>query len=201
MILFVFYSFRWGSSPICKSSANLINLDSNAEDSIFEKTRIRNISKIDPRIVADVQSKGLASRIVKYHENESRLNRSMSAHNLYSKPGQFPLVTLKKTELPYRATKQNVSMTRIAPPGKQNIFVKAMGPTIFQSQINLFFVATACPVCCDQILSWDCIEAMMIYRVKTNQLFILRQQKMIWLLREVFWMFLKRFLVNELIAT
>lgn len=77
----------------------------------------KNITKIDARIAADVQSKGLASRIVKYHESGTRLNRSMSAHNLYSKPGQFPAVTLKKTDLPYRATKQELSMIRIPPPG------------------------------------------------------------------------------------
>lgn len=81
-------------------------------------TKLKYITKIDARIAADVQSKGLASRIVKYHENGTRLNRSMSAHNLYSKPGQFPAVTLKKTELPYRATKQEMSIIRIPPPGK-----------------------------------------------------------------------------------
>uniref|UniRef100_A0A1I8MAT0 Uncharacterized protein n=1 Tax=Musca domestica TaxID=7370 RepID=A0A1I8MAT0_MUSDO len=103
-------SFRWGSSHFsnsrqrCNSSINLVNLDSTV------------VSKIEPRIFADVQSKGLASRIVKYHENESRLNRSMSTNSLYTKPGQFPIVTLRKTELPFRATKQCVSMTRIVPP-------------------------------------------------------------------------------------
>ncbi|XP_073837245.1 uncharacterized protein isoform X2 [Musca autumnalis] len=104
---------RWGASPFSSSkqrsnsSINLINLDSS-----------NVVSKIEPRVFADVQSKGLTSRIVKYHENESRLNRSMSTNCLFSKPGQFPIVTLQKTELPFRATKQNVSMTRIAPPDK-----------------------------------------------------------------------------------
>ncbi|XP_075144794.1 uncharacterized protein LOC142219911 [Haematobia irritans] len=109
-------SFRWGTTP---SKRSRINLDST-DDSLLEMSRFKNASKIECRIVTDVQSKGLASRIVKYHENESRLlNRSMSAHNLYSsRPGVFPLVTLKKTELPHRATTQQQTMTRIAPPDK-----------------------------------------------------------------------------------
>lgn len=41
----------------------------------------------------------------------------MSTNSLYTKPGQFPIVTLRKNELPFRATKQCVSMTRIVPPG------------------------------------------------------------------------------------
>uniref|UniRef100_A0A1A9ZJQ0 Uncharacterized protein n=1 Tax=Glossina pallidipes TaxID=7398 RepID=A0A1A9ZJQ0_GLOPL len=91
-----------------------------ARNLLRESSRSQNnISKIDSRIFADVQSKGLASRIVKYHENESRQNRkNMSAYNLYIKPGQFPVVNLNKTQLPLRATKQTVSMTYIAPPDK-----------------------------------------------------------------------------------
>uniref|UniRef100_A0A1A9VPI6 Uncharacterized protein n=1 Tax=Glossina austeni TaxID=7395 RepID=A0A1A9VPI6_GLOAU len=90
-----------------------------ARNLLRESSRSQNnISKIDSRIFADVQSKGLASRIVKYHENESRLNRNMSAYNLYIKPGQFPVVNLNKAQLPLRATKQTVSMTYIAPPDK-----------------------------------------------------------------------------------
>lgn len=56
---------------------------------------------------------------MKYHEKGTRLNRSLSVNSLYNKPGQFPVVHLKKTELPIKATKQNLSMTRIAPPGKR----------------------------------------------------------------------------------
>ncbi|XP_013108830.1 uncharacterized protein LOC106088075 [Stomoxys calcitrans] len=119
-------SFRWGLTPISKrsrsNSTNLIHLNASSDESLSEKSRHRSVLKIDPRIAADVQSKGLASRIVKYHENESRLNRSMSAHNLYSRPGLFPLITLKKTELPHRATNQQPTMTRIAPPDKSMFY-------------------------------------------------------------------------------
>ena len=118
-------SFSWGSSWSLKarnnSSISLNNTNSSAgcnnRTNICLNPKTKNITKIDARIAADVQSKGLASRIVKYHESGTRLNRSMSAHNLYSKPGQFPVVTLKKTELPFRATKKELSMIHIPPPG------------------------------------------------------------------------------------
>lgn len=127
LIIFLkkFISFSWGTSmsprhrsnsSFCLNNTHSTTVDGNNR-SIAVSPKSKNVSKIDARIVADVQSKGLASRIVKYHESGTRLNRSMSAHNLYSKPGQFPVVTLKKTELPYRATKQELSMIRIPPPG------------------------------------------------------------------------------------
>ncbi|KAM7360767.1 uncharacterized protein ACRADG_007619 [Cochliomyia hominivorax] len=122
-------SFSWGTSlspkhrsnsSLCLNNTHTTN-DANKKP-ILVSPKFKNVSKIDARIVADVQSKGLASRIVKYHERGTRLNRSMSAHNLYSKPGQFPAVTLKKTELPYRATKQELSMIRIPPPEKSSFY-------------------------------------------------------------------------------
>ncbi|KAI9576083.1 mucin-5AC [Glossina fuscipes] len=121
-------SFPWGICDISprkskdKSTfaySNSTMGEYKARNLLRESSRSQNnISKIDSRIFADVQSKGLASRIVKYHENESRLNRNMSAYNLYIKPGQFPVVNLNKSQLPLRATKQTVSMTYIAPPDK-----------------------------------------------------------------------------------
>ncbi|XP_037956217.1 nuclear pore complex protein DDB_G0274915 [Teleopsis dalmanni] len=117
-------SFRWGGSPMNvknhNSNVNISNAQSELcnvtrNSSLLQRSKV-NISKIDPRMYIDVQSKGLASRIVKYHERGSNLHRSMSMNNIYNKPGQFPIVNLKKTELPYRAIKQNVSMTRIPPP-------------------------------------------------------------------------------------
>lgn len=118
-------SFSWGSSwsPIARSNSSISlnntnpSVRCNNRTNICSSPKTKNITKIDARIAADVQSKGLASRIVKYHESGTRLNRSMSAHNLYSKPGQFPVVTLKKTELPFRATKKELSMIHIPPPG------------------------------------------------------------------------------------
>ncbi|XP_036344066.1 nuclear pore complex protein DDB_G0274915 [Rhagoletis pomonella] len=121
--------FRWGGSPI--STKNLSNSSINlngtgappkSKSTITSPQRARmNLSKIDPRIYADVQSRGLVSRIVQYHENGSRLNRSMSASNLYGKNGHSSIAQLQKSELPYRATQQNVLMTRIAPP-KKSVF-------------------------------------------------------------------------------
>ncbi|XP_054733395.1 mucin-5AC isoform X2 [Anastrepha obliqua] len=119
--------FRWGGSPISpKNRSNSITCLNN--NSAMHKSRSTatqrarmNLSKIDPRVYADVQSRGLVSRIVQYHENGARLNRSMSAGNLYSKSGQSSIAQLQKTELPYRATQQNVSITRIAPP-KKSVF-------------------------------------------------------------------------------
>lgn len=70
-----------------------------------------------------MRSRGLVSRIVQYHENGARLNRSMSAGNLYNKSGQSSLTQLQKSDLPYRATQQNVSMTRMAPTSKLLVFM------------------------------------------------------------------------------
>ncbi|XP_037923664.1 mucin-5AC [Hermetia illucens] len=109
--------FPWGGkmSP-AKSSAGTSN------GSILQKSVPKVASpmrKIDPRVYTDVQSKGLASRIVKYHENSSKLNRSMSVGNLYSKPGQFPVVHLKKAEVQVNPRRTpSLSTVRIAPPEK-----------------------------------------------------------------------------------
>lgn len=118
-------SFTWGSSwyPKTRSNSSIcLNNTEGTKTNLSLNPKLKNVTKIDARIAADVQSKGLASRIVKYHETGTRLNRSMSAHNLCSKPGQFPVVTLKKTELPFRATKQELSMIRIPPPGINKFF-------------------------------------------------------------------------------
>ncbi|XP_058824964.1 mucin-2 [Topomyia yanbarensis] len=76
---------------------------------------------IDPKIYTDAQSRGLVNRLVKYHDKtQSPLNRSQSVTSLYSKPGQFPVVHLKKTEIKYSPRRNNSSITsvRIAPPEK-----------------------------------------------------------------------------------
>ncbi|XP_014095830.2 ice-structuring glycoprotein [Bactrocera oleae] len=118
--------FRWGGSPISpknRSNSSLgINSSSANRNRATSPQRTRlNLSKIDPRTYADVQSRGLVSRIIQYHESGSRLNRSKSTSNLCSKSGKSSIAQLQKTDLPYRATQQNVAMTRIAPP-KKSIF-------------------------------------------------------------------------------
>lgn len=133
-------SFSWGSSSISpkqrsNSSYCLNNTERNVSRTILTSPKNKHVTKIDARIVADVQSKGLASRIVKYHESGTRLNRSMSAHNLYSKPGQFPVVTLTKTDLPYRATKQTLSMTRIAPPEKSMFYGNSLSSLLRSNSV------------------------------------------------------------------
>lgn len=80
---------------------------------------INNKSIIDPRIYTDIHSKGLASRIVKYHDDSLKLNRSLSAGSLYNKPGQFPIVHLNKNQIQYKANRSRpASVVRIAPPDK-----------------------------------------------------------------------------------
>ncbi|XP_039967166.1 nuclear pore complex protein DDB_G0274915 [Bactrocera tryoni] len=118
--------FRWGGSPISQknrsNSSICLNSSSANKSTATSPQRARlNLSKIDPRTYADVQSRGLVSRIIQYHESSSRLNRSKSTSNLCSKSGQYSIAPLQKTDLPYRATQQNVAMTRIAPP-KKSIF-------------------------------------------------------------------------------
>ncbi|XP_055641898.1 nuclear envelope pore membrane protein POM 121 isoform X2 [Toxorhynchites rutilus septentrionalis] len=78
------------------------------------------LSRIDPQVYTDAQSRGLVNRLVKYHDkSQSTLNRSQSMTNLYTKPGQFPVVHLRKTEIKY-SPRRNSSITsvRIAPPEK-----------------------------------------------------------------------------------
>uniref|UniRef100_A0A0A1WVD0 Nucleoporin NSP1 n=1 Tax=Zeugodacus cucurbitae TaxID=28588 RepID=A0A0A1WVD0_ZEUCU len=121
--------FRWGGSPISphnrSNSSSCLNSSStfykNRSTATSPQRTKLNLSKIDPRTYADVQSRGLVSRIIQYHESGSRLNRSKSTSNLCSKSGQSSMVQLQKTDLPYRATQQNVTMTRIVPP-KKSIF-------------------------------------------------------------------------------
>lgn len=61
-------------------------------------------------------SRGLASRIVQYHDNTSRrMNKSLTGSEAYNKPGQFPIVHLNTKEKAYKPPK-NVSIVRIPPP-------------------------------------------------------------------------------------
>lgn len=121
--------FRWGGSPISPKNRCNSSICLNSSSTLHKNTSIAaspqrtklNLSKIDPRTYADVQSRGLVSRIIQYHESGSRLNRSKSTSNLCSKSGQSSIAQLQKTDLPYRATQQNVTMTRIVPP-KKSIF-------------------------------------------------------------------------------
>ncbi|XP_055544614.1 streptococcal hemagglutinin [Wyeomyia smithii] len=78
------------------------------------------LNRIDPLIYTDAQSRGLVTRLIKYHDKtQSPLNRSQSMNNLYTKPGQFPVVHLKKTEIKYSPRRNNsVTSVRIAPPEK-----------------------------------------------------------------------------------
>ncbi|XP_055849707.1 nuclear pore complex protein DDB_G0274915 [Episyrphus balteatus] len=118
--------FNWGEGTISSRSRNNSqsivdqnNSTSKNSNGIPTKVSMSPSSRIDPRTYVDIHSNGLASRIVKYHDNSTRLNRSLSMTNLYNKPGQFPVVHLKKTEQQYKAKKtKNLSMTRIAAPEK-----------------------------------------------------------------------------------
>ncbi|XP_030373838.1 nuclear pore complex protein DDB_G0274915 isoform X2 [Scaptodrosophila lebanonensis] len=76
-----------------------------------------NLSQIDPTIYADINSSGLASRVVKYHDGNGRnLHRSLSARNLYNRPVQSSPSQKLHSPLPYKTSIPKVPMTRIAPP-------------------------------------------------------------------------------------
>lgn len=118
--------FNWGEGTISPRNRNNSNTSIDKSKSICKnsnglpnKISMSPISRIDPRTYVDIHSNGLASRIVKYHDNSARLNRSQSMTSLYNKPGQFPVVHLKKCEQQYKAQKtKTLSMTRIAAPEK-----------------------------------------------------------------------------------
>lgn len=73
---------------------------------------------IDLQTYTDTQSNGLSSRIVKYFEN-SQQNRYQSRLRTYSRPGEFPLIHLRKKDFVYkpRRNAQSISSLRIPPPG------------------------------------------------------------------------------------
>lgn len=70
----------------------------------------------------DTQSRGLVSRLIKYHDTSLSIGeKSAYQRNLYSKPGEFPVVHLKKNEITYspkRNINTNPSAVRIAPPDR-----------------------------------------------------------------------------------
>ncbi|XP_058450997.1 uncharacterized protein LOC131430233 [Malaya genurostris] len=106
---------RKPTSPLQNSRTNFRS-SGNLTTSGFGVGRL-----IDSQTYTDAQSRGLVNRLVKYHDKvQSPLNRSQSMTNLYSKPGQFPVVHLKKTEIKYSPRRNNTSITsvRIAPPEK-----------------------------------------------------------------------------------
>ncbi|XP_059613224.1 nuclear pore complex protein DDB_G0274915 [Phlebotomus argentipes] len=77
----------------------------------------KSSSRIDPEILLDTQSNGLSSRIVKYYEENQRMSRS--PRTIYNKPGQFPIVHLKKNAIVYSTKRNNpLSVVKIAPPDK-----------------------------------------------------------------------------------
>lgn len=62
------------------------------------------------------------SRLIKYHDTSLSIgDKSAYQRNLYSKPGEFPVVHLKKNEITY-SPKRNINTTpsavRIAPPDR-----------------------------------------------------------------------------------
>ncbi|XP_058055635.1 nuclear pore complex protein DDB_G0274915 [Anopheles bellator] len=98
------------SRTLFKSSSNL---------SIFGRT--------NSQVYTDAQSPGLVNRLVRYYDREQSngaMNRSHSLSSVYNKPGQFPVVHLRKQELRYGLggrRKGNLSTFRIPPP-EQSVF-------------------------------------------------------------------------------
>ncbi|KAM8704279.1 hypothetical protein ACLKA7_008819 [Drosophila subpalustris] len=91
---------------------------SRTSTSISRMTRQKlNLSQIDPKTYADVHSSGLASRIVKYHQESSAgLQRSMSFNNLYNPITQPRRTSIAASPLTHKPNLPSLSMTRIAPP-------------------------------------------------------------------------------------
>ncbi|XP_055375074.1 putative uncharacterized protein DDB_G0282133 [Condylostylus longicornis] len=111
--------FPWGGIHSPLKVENSQNYSKNTSVPLKKSGYNSGLQKLDPRIYTDVQSQGLTSRIVKYYENSRKLHKSLSINNLY-KPGQFPVVHLKKNEIPYKHSrnKNSISVVRIAPPDK-----------------------------------------------------------------------------------
>ncbi|XP_055605918.1 mucin-19 [Uranotaenia lowii] len=107
-----------GTSAKRKPTSPLLNSRTSFKSS---SNLASGFGRIDQQIYTDAQSRGLVNRLVKYHDTSQALNRSQSLTSLYSKPGQFPVVHLKKQELKYSPRRNNsssISSVRIAPPEK-----------------------------------------------------------------------------------
>lgn len=87
--------------------------------------------KLDSKIFRDTQSKGLASRIVKYYEaNEAKAKPVIN--QIYNRVGDFPIVHLDKKEIKLNPTQQNGS---IASKGTIASPVRSSNPTNIRSMI------------------------------------------------------------------
>ncbi|XP_052902639.1 mucin-19 [Anopheles moucheti] len=100
---------------------------------------LTGIGRVNSRVLTDAQSPGLVNRLVRYYDRSQSqtMNRSQSLSSVYNKPGQFPLVQLRKQELRYansNASRRNgnFSMVRIAPP-ERSLFHTNKRSSIFRS--------------------------------------------------------------------
>lgn len=124
-IVFSFSSskFAWGGkfSPRRKLIAA-----TPSQSSVGEKT-IHRLKKLDPQIYRDTLSRGLTSRIVKYHDTSEAKSKPL-INPTYNRVGDFPIVHLDKKEISLKPLQQNGSGTskvNIGPPIRTNNPVSA----------------------------------------------------------------------------
>uniref|UniRef100_A0A182U5I9 Uncharacterized protein n=1 Tax=Anopheles melas TaxID=34690 RepID=A0A182U5I9_9DIPT len=123
-------SKRRPTSPLMSNSRTLFKSSGN----------LTGIGRVNSRVITDARSPGLVNRLVRYYDrgqSQAAINRSQSLSSVYNKPGQFPLVQLRKQELRYTNSSAarrngNFSMLRIAPP-ERSLFQTNKRSSIFRS--------------------------------------------------------------------
>ncbi|XP_068157680.1 uncharacterized protein [Drosophila tropicalis] len=109
-------SNSYSNLSIGSPTKSTYDLNRSASSSIMNRSKL-NLSQLDPRTYANVNSTGLASRIAKYQESAGgagRLQRSISVNNL-----PMPLARPRRSivsSTAYSPSAPKLSATRIAPP-------------------------------------------------------------------------------------
>lgn len=83
---------------------------------------INRPKKLDAQIYRDTQSRGLTSRIVKYHETSEAKSKPL-INPTYNRVGDFPIVHLNKKEInlkPFQHNDSTASKVNIGPPIRTN---------------------------------------------------------------------------------
>ncbi|KFB45403.1 AGAP003983-PA-like protein [Anopheles sinensis] len=117
-------SFAWnGASPGGQSKRRPTSPLQNNRSLFKSSGNLSSIGRSSLQVYADAQSPGLVNRLVRYYDADqsTTMNRSQSLSSVYNKPGQFPLVHLRKQELRYGANnaarrRGSLSTIRIAAP-------------------------------------------------------------------------------------
>lgn len=115
---FIFSSkFAWGAKFTPRPRQKLTAPTHNSADKTVNRPK-----KLDAQIYRDTQSKGLTSRIVKYHETNEAKSKPL-INPTYNRVGDFPIVHLDKKNISLKPSQQNGSATskvNIGPPIRTN---------------------------------------------------------------------------------